>query len=218
MFKDLEDIVISNFYATNKSYQTKELTATDLFTSNDFNKLLDKYIKPNVRKQVLEVFKETLNDINEDTTNIQSRFDKQINNNIKSTIDKMKKVEDTVKNDIMAIIDKNANMSAGELADTISEHFTQYSGTNSWKAKRIATTANTQIVNESQQTIFNEYDIQYMWLTMRDGDVRDTHADMDGEVPDKNGYFNVGGYETKYPGGTGAVEEDINCRCILIPS
>ena len=57
------------------------------------------------------------------------------------------------------------------------------------------------------------------WVAQRDGVVRDSHRLADGQRVQKNGFFNVGGYNMKYPAdssGGAPGKEIINCRCSLI--
>ena len=56
-------------------------------------------------------------------------------------------------------------------------------------------------------------------LRQRDDKVRDTHMELDGQVVDVNEKFVVPstGNSTESPAAFGIAEEDINCRCTLIP-
>lgn len=52
------------------------------------------------------------------------------------------------------------------------------------------------------------------WVTMRDGDVRDIHAPLDGDPSDRRGLFHVAGYRLHFPGEpVGPPHVWINCRC-----
>lgn len=42
---------------------------------------------------------------------------------------------------------------------------------------------------------------------------RDAHIRMHDQINDENGYFEIDGYKTKYPGGFGIAKLDINCHC-----
>ena len=57
------------------------------------------------------------------------------------------------------------------------------------------------------------------WVAQRDGLTRDTHRLADGQRINKNGFFNVGGYNMLYPSdnsGGAPAGETINCRCSVI--
>lgn len=54
------------------------------------------------------------------------------------------------------------------------------------------------------------------WVSMRDGDVRPLHVEVDGTTVPLAGTFNLAGTPTRYPGEpVGPVENWINCRCVL---
>jgi hypothetical protein len=58
--------------------------------------------------------------------------------------------------------------------------------------------------------------VKKVWLATRDSRTRDSHAAVDGQKRDMMGFFNVGGYEMKFPGDTsrGApAKEVVQCRC-----
>jgi hypothetical protein len=68
-------------------------------------------------------------------------------------------------------------------------------------------------VTESGLTLEKE------WVAQRDGLTRDTHRLADGQRINKNGFFNVGGYNMLYPSdnsGGAPAGETINCRCSVI--
>lgn len=57
------------------------------------------------------------------------------------------------------------------------------------------------------------------WLTQRDGDVRESHRTLDNQVIRVGREFETaGGAKARHPGGFGVAEEDINCRCRVIPN
>jgi SPP1 gp7 family putative phage head morphogenesis protein len=57
------------------------------------------------------------------------------------------------------------------------------------------------------------------WLSVRDGNTRDSHRGLDGQTVDSvDGLFRTdAGRTTQRPGGFGIAEEDINCRCTALP-
>jgi hypothetical protein len=60
-------------------------------------------------------------------------------------------------------------------------------------------------------------EIDPTWNSTLDDKVRDTHAAMDGQIADAEGYFHSpAGGRAKYPGGFGIAKEDCNCRCALV--
>lgn len=59
---------------------------------------------------------------------------------------------------------------------------------------------------------------QKEWQSTQDELVRETHQALDGQVQDINDPFqSESGATAQYPGGFGVPEEDINCRCGVLP-
>lgn len=57
------------------------------------------------------------------------------------------------------------------------------------------------------------------WVTMRDDSVRETHRKANGQIADRDGTFDIGGFDLHYPGEpVGPPEIWINCRCVLAPA
>jgi HK97 family phage portal protein len=55
------------------------------------------------------------------------------------------------------------------------------------------------------------------WLAVRDGNTRDTHKALDGNRARIDQPFSTGTNMAQHPGGFGVPEEDINCRCAVLP-
>jgi hypothetical protein len=55
------------------------------------------------------------------------------------------------------------------------------------------------------------------WLATQDAVTRDTHVEADGQVVGIDEEFEVGDATCQFPGDTGDPEEDINCRCGVLP-
>lgn len=57
------------------------------------------------------------------------------------------------------------------------------------------------------------------WLSVRDGNTRDSHRELDGQTVDSvDGVFRTStGRTALQPGAFGVAEEDINCRCTALP-
>lgn len=57
------------------------------------------------------------------------------------------------------------------------------------------------------------------WHTMEDASVRETHRAADGQIASRDGTFDIGGFDLRYPGEpVGPPEIWINCRCLLVPA
>jgi SPP1 gp7 family putative phage head morphogenesis protein len=85
-----------------------------------------------------------------------------------------------------------------------------------WEATRIA---RTEIHNAHNEGIMKSYEtlgVEYtQWIAANDDRVRDSHAEIDGEIIPFGGTYSNG---LAYPGDTsGDIEEWINCRCSNAP-
>jgi len=57
------------------------------------------------------------------------------------------------------------------------------------------------------------------WATMHDESVRGSHRAADGQIATRDGTFDIGGFNLRYPGEpVGPPEIWINCRCVLVPA
>ena len=78
---------------------------------------------------------------------------------------------------------------------------------------RINSVADIEAINQAESLGLK---IKRIWLTAEDGRVRDSHSDMEGQVANEDGLFNLDGRLVEGPGLTGVAGEDINCRCVII--
>ena len=106
---------------------------------------------------------------------------------------------------------------SGKGIDYVSQEVqTRFEQLQSWEATRIA---RTEIHNAHNEGIMKSYEtlgVEYtQWVAANDDRVRDTHAEIDGEIIPFGGTYSNG---LMYPGDTsGDIEEWINCRCSNAP-
>lgn len=78
-----------------------------------------------------------------------------------------------------------------------------------------ARTETSSALNGATQMYYAEIKVTHKkWVTAHDENVRDSHRKLDGEVVPIAGSFSNG---MDWPGGDGAPEEVINCRCTTYP-
>lgn len=87
------------------------------------------------------------------------------------------------------------------------------------RARTIAQTSSNAAFEAGQKEGFQAADIDTrLWLSQRDGRVRDTHMRADTQKRDMNTPFDVGGHKLMHPGDPdGPPSEVINCRCSQLP-
>ena len=93
---------------------------------------------------------------------------------------------------------------------------TRFNQLETWEAKRIA---RTEIHNSHNQGVMRTYEtlgVEYIqWIAANDDRVRESHAEIDGEIIPLGGTYSNG---LTHPGDTeGPIEEWINCRCSFAP-
>lgn len=87
------------------------------------------------------------------------------------------------------------------------------------RAKAIARTDGHRVLEASaddarQAAKARGADVVKQWDATMDGDTRDTHRQLDGQIRETNEPFTLGSKSAMYPGSFGIPEEDCNCRCI----
>jgi HK97 family phage portal protein len=171
-----------------------------------------------VKGAVLQSLKTAVTSIGENWNSVKSDFDSIIEDVVNESTSRITSVTDTLKDDVQSVLEANATASADELAAKLSESFQPYSGSNAWKAARIAKTTATVANGRAQDETFTKFDFVKSWLSERDDAVRSAHRQMDGQKADENGLFTApDGSKSPYPGGFGVAAQDINCRCVLFP-
>ena len=85
-------------------------------------------------------------------------------------------------------------------------------------ARTETTRATSQGAVRAMSSALNEgVKLQKEWLTSRDGNVREAHQIIDGQIVDVDGSFNSMGSLATHPGEFGSAALDCNCRCTVIP-
>ena len=87
---------------------------------------------------------------------------------------------------------------------------------------RIARTETTRIEASARQKTYDigkekGIEMQKEWVSTLDGDTRDNHRKLDGQIVGIDEYFKIGGSKAMYPADFGVASEDINCRCTTRP-
>lgn len=94
-------------------------------------------------------------------------------------------------------------------------------GANYRRAMTIARTESgrvTSITRQQSQQHAKELGIKAKkkWISTLDGDTRNTHRQLDGQVQEVDDYFKIGGMKALQPHMFGIASEDCNCRCRTI--
>jgi len=120
----------------------------------------------------------------------------------------------TIREEVRNLLADNTDATAAELKELLTAKFETLKVS---RAEAIARTSANHTTNAAQSTTWGAYEIDMVWLTQRDGDVRATHLAADGQKRDENGMYSVGGDVMPYPCGGGIAGENVNCRCMQFP-
>lgn len=207
---------IENFFDRQKGIEN----TIELFNINTFDLLLQNMTSPTVRLQAIDSIGIALEMLSESTDNIETDFDKEIKDTIKTSANKIvitnQTIDKEIRNDISKILQSNPNANKNQLSKLITDNIdSNFLNRYANRSKTIATTTSTLTIGHSQNLIQKKFNAKKRWLSMRDKRVRDGHEKADGQYADELGYFKVGGEELPYPGGGLKGSNNINCRCRL---
>jgi SPP1 gp7 family putative phage head morphogenesis protein len=112
-----------------------------------------------------------------------------------------------------------AGYQLGESIDDISRRVKKlFDGMETYRAQRIARTEIIATSNQAALSTYQDYGVRKKeWLAAYDERTRDSHLIANGQVVGINENFKVGAGSGPAPGQIGLPEEDINCRCTLLP-
>lgn len=120
----------------------------------------------------------------------------------------------TIKSEVQDILHANTDATASELRELLTKKFDTLKVS---RAETIARTSANHTTNAAQEKTWTGLKITSVWLSQRDGDVRDTHLAADGQERDEDGNFHVGGDVMPHPCGGSIAGENVNCRCMQFP-
>jgi len=107
--------------------------------------------------------------------------------------------------------------SVDELKARVKEVFDAAEG---WRAEMIARTEVVGASNNANLAAFAMSGVVEAkeWLSVQDAETRDSHASLDGQVRQLGDRFVASnGHSADCPGAFGIAEEDVNCRCSVLP-
>lgn len=157
-----------------------------------------------------------------DLTLVQSFMDDIATDATREVTAKVKESLGTMQSDIIRVFDANAGKPASEISAALKAQF------ETMKGSRADTIAKTTCKAQSSRTLNSTWEgmnaretnpkrkLKSVWLTQRDGDVRPSHEEMDGQVVDMGAPFTSGdGYTLNGPALGDEAGEAINCRCTV---
>jgi HK97 family phage portal protein len=182
-------------------------------------KRLNKMLTPEAQRILKEAFQKFVNE-NEIDGLVFSPNSPRVRETVQKIVSASENIPLKIKEKINKTLQEGVKMNEtpSELAGRIEKYFSK---TNSAQAIRVARTVSNSAVNEGNNVAAQESGIfkRKMWLTQRDGRVRDSHWEMDGvkvlvsekfSLKNPNSNLNVPGDPL------GNVEQIVNCRCTAV--
>ena len=114
-------------------------------------------------------------------------------------------------------------LAEGESVGQMQRTLVQSKSFSPQRALTIARTESTRAVSAGSIEAMKEAEargvrMQKEWVSARDGNVRDSHIEMDGDrVAVGEDFSSPSGASGPGPGELGDGAEDINCRCVAVP-
>lgn len=150
-----------------------------------------------------------------------SIFNHKIASMISGRVTKLKRINETIKNEVDSAINAvnqealEEGLSIQEVANRIKDRTKNTMNLANKRAITIARTEVLSVTNGGQYLTYKEAGItKHRWISARDGKVRDSHAGLDGQIVDIGKKFSNG--LTMPHDNSGPADEVINCRCTTV--
>jgi hypothetical protein len=128
-------------------------------------------------------------------------------------------INNTTRKEIIEVV--NEGMKEGLTNAQISRSITDiYGALRTYRADTIARLHSMQVMSIADWAAYRQSGVvvERSWLSARDGRVRDTHSEADGQVKELGKSFNVGGVNLRMPRDpAGPLDEVLGCRCTTLP-
>jgi len=157
---------------------------------------------------------ESLRAIGENMDSLPSNFSDVLKTELRNSTEKITESIGTIRKEVQDILGNNTDASASELRELLTKKFDTLKQS---RAETIARTSANHTTNAAQSKTWGAYEIEVVWLTQRDGDVRDSHLKADGQKRGEDGLFQVGADSMPYPCAGSIAAENVNCRCMQFP-
>lgn len=183
-----------------------------LFDVAKFKRKLRGKTSREVGDLIQEMMKDAVEKVGANWDSIESSFDREARLSLNQSLAKITVPVDGIEVELKQLIRDNYDKTPAEIADKIRTKFEKVYTQS--RAALIARTTSTFAVNDAQRRTWQKLGFKRQWLSQRDGDVRISHRNADGQIEDATGNFVVNGYQTPQPCGDGLpIKEVANCRC-----
>jgi HK97 family phage portal protein len=212
-FRDLEMEVLNN--AGQKSIGKEAGAEFSIFDEQTWEKTLGDACTPALKKLLRDIGRQATQTVGENWDDIETDFERMIKKLLADNVAKIKGSVGTVKQNLTELLAKMDGKTQEEIAGAIRRQFNIFTQS---RARAIARTTATNAASGAQKAVWKEFGLPApRWLSQRDGNVRPDHIIADGQQADENGMFDVGGELMPHPCAGDIAENNVNCRCGLMP-
>lgn len=190
------------------------IQVAELFDDEEWVKKLEQATGETLTALQKAALLESLKAIGENMDSLPSGFSELMKTELRNSTEKITESIGTIRKEVQEILGNNTDASASELRELLTKKFETLKQS---RAETIARTSANHTTNAAQSKTWDNYGIDIVWLTQRDGDVRDSHLAADGQKRGEDGMFQVGADSMPYPCAGSIAAENVNCRCMQFP-
>lgn len=185
--------------------------------------LIERYMKATGkwREQLLqEITKLAVTEVGGDMASVQSYLDKTLGKITNEMAANITESIGAIRDDVQKTVTGLAGSTADEIEKALTDKFETLPPARAKAIARTTARASSTEAATSTWSALNEdetdpdEEVVKVWTTRRDGVVRASHKNQDGEWVVMGGTFPNG---SKGPGSGGSASEVVNCRCVLRP-
>lgn len=208
---DFERIKLHSYDTVIKS---ELIQVAELFNDEEWVRKLEQATGETLTALQKAALLESLKAIGENMDSLPSGFSDVLEKELKNSTAKITESIGTIREEVRNLLAKNTDATASELRELLTAKFETLKVS---RAETIARTSANHTTNAAQSKTWDNYGIDIVWLSQRDGSVRDSHLAADGQKRGEDGMFQVGGDTMPYPCAGSIAAENVNCRCMQFP-
>lgn len=219
----VKPVLIKSFEAIKKEC-LNNLNKEELFNVKKFSDGLNTSMVNLYKPYVKEIYNKASGEIKNKSyiRKDNTQFEQEIIDAVVESTDKIRDsintIDSELKDKVKQVIEENPTATKEELTNLLKEmvNYQFDEVLTQSRVDNIAETTTTYATNESQIIAWKDNKFKYTWLSRRDGKVRSGHLAADGQKPDKQGMFAVGGETMKHPAAGSIASNNCRCRCVLM--
>lgn len=208
---------INNLNEARQSRQDDFVVMVDeIMSEAELKEIIESSLRPEIIELIKAGFENAQDFVASDV--VYSQSNPKVRDAIQAVLKNHFKIAETVHENLSKVVNELVSQKADfqDIVDTVQEFYPQEFAA---RGRTTAQTLTTNSFESGQQLLFEEAGIKTeRWVSQRDGKVRPTHVNADGQEIKVSDTFQVGNSKLRYPGDpTGESKEVIGCRCTVFP-